>query len=214
MDSEVADTGLAKEFNDYRMLISSGEGEEMSPLSIQKKQWWFLRNFLNIGDFEEAARRTGVEPSTAAGWFRQPRFKQFLRERMRYAADKNGCTFDWSVSQLKDVWDGKAKRNRVQFECLKELNRMMGHVKENQGGINAREFINAEYVVIQKDSTINLGHQAPQISGDRGPVHSQISISPVREAMGEKHSSDFENVKGDSQASLHGLVSDQPAQAV
>ena len=192
------------------MVVSSGE----KIISITKRQFKFLKSFLATGDFEESAKQAGVERSTAVRWFRDPKFRQFLKERLQWAADRNGCTFEWAVSQLKGTWEGKQLKTKIQFECMKELNRMLGHVKEiPQGGINAGEFINAEYVVIQKGGAFNPGFKPAQIPGNSRQLEGQVYLPDMRASMGQDNVNGVEDDKGDSQTPLGGVVCDQPAQA-
>ena len=206
---EHIDTGLVQFGPTYRMVISSGE----KMISITKRQFSFLKNFLTHGDIDEAAKNVGVERKTVVGWFKNSNFRQFLKERLQYAADRNGCTFDWSVSELKGLWEGKRKKNKVQMDAMKEINRMLGFVKEIQGGVNAREFINAEYVVIQKAGPINVGPEFAQISRTGRSVPSQICLSDVRETVGEVNFGGMEGDKGDQPTAFNGVVSKQPVEA-
>ena len=206
---ELIETGLAQMGKDFKMIVSSGE----KIICITKKQFTFLKNFLATGDVDAAAEIAGVQRNTVLCWFRDSKFKQFLQERLKWAADRNGCTFDWAISELMDHWKGKTKKNKTQVDSMKEINRMLGHVKEFQGGINAREFINAEYVIIQKDNTLNIGPQSPQISNPSGSIPGQIYLPDVREAVGEVHPGGMEGHQGDQPAALDGVVCQQPTEA-
>ena len=193
------------------MVISSGE----KIISITKRQFSFLKCFLATGDVEEGAKAAGVETRTATNWFKQPRFRQFIQERLQYAADRNGCTFDWAVSELKGLWAGKVKKDKVQMDAMKEINRMLGHVKEFQGGINAREFINAEYVVIQKtsnDAAFDSGPKPAQVPGPSRSIEGSLYLPDVRAAVGQDDPNGLEAVQGDGQALLNDLVSNEPVE--
>jgi len=205
---EHIETGLAQMGNDYRMVISSGE----QIISITKRQFKFLKDFLATGDFNAAVSKAGVERITAVGWFKDSKFRKFLQERLQYAADRNGCTFDWAISELKNLWNGKRNRNKVQMDAMKEINRMLGFIKENQGGVNAREYINVEYAVIQKDSPINIGLNPPQIPAGGRPIEGQIYLPDVRKAMGKVNPGGMEGSQGDQSTALDGLVSKQSTQ--
>ena len=205
---EHIDTGMVQMGKDYRMVVSCGE----KIIPITKKQFKFLKLFLANGDVEEAAQAAGVERTTVVRWFRDPRFRLFLKERLEWAGARNGCTFDWAISELKKTWDGKQEKSKIQFECIKELNRMLGHVKEIQGGVNAREFINAEYVVIQKNPTFESGFKAPQISGNSRGITGEVYIPDVRQTVGQDSADGMEAFKINGEAQLDGLVCDKPAE--
>src|SRR3990167_1221777 len=187
------------------MVVSCGE----KIIPITKKQFKFLKLFLANGDVDEAAQAAGVERKTAVRWFRDPRFRLFLKERLEWAAARNGCTFDWAVAELKKTWEGKQDRSKIQFECIKELNRMLGHVKEIQGGVNAREFFNAEYVVIQKNPTFDSGFKAPQVSGNSRGIPGEVYLPDVRTPMGQDPADGVEAFKVNGQTQLDGVVCDE-----
>ena len=210
---EPFETGLSRFGKEYRMAISTGANLDTSMISISKRQWAFLRSFLNTGNLREAIEAAGVKKSDVVNWYKNPKFRNFLKERYQYAADRNGCTFDWSVSQLKGLWDGKVSKNKVQLDSLKEINRMLGHIKEFQGGINAREFINAEYVVIQKGNPVGAGPEPAQIPNNYRAMPSEICLPDVRTAIRKDDVVGAENDPINNQTKFLGLVSDQPTQA-
>lgn len=202
--SENIDNALAKIGTDYRMLISYGShGKDRDIISITKRQYIFLRTFLNSGNFEIACQVAEVEQKRASGWFKNPKFICFLKERIQEKANANGVTYEWWISRMKDIFEGKVEARQYQLEAGRIIGNACEFTKENRTYV--REFNNTELVFITQKSN-NPGALPPQESRNGGLIEGEISLPDGGPPVGQNSIADLPNAQEVPKTEVSGLV--------
>lgn len=106
-EPDAVEGAVQKIGKDIKAIVSFGSGHQV--ISLSKKQYGFVSHFMRTGDMEGACAVAGVERSRAVGWFRQARFRQFLKDRIEAAAKINGFDLYRWQSRMIDIFEGRDK---------------------------------------------------------------------------------------------------------
>ena len=115
---------------EIKAVVSFGDKKEI--ITLNKRQFGFLKFFLSTGDFSTACQKAGIQESTASNWFRDSRFKAFVKERIEQAAAANGYNFNRWVDNLIEISEGRKRANAAQIEATKVLGKAFKYLKDDE----------------------------------------------------------------------------------
>ena len=104
-EPDAVEGAIQKIGKEIKAIVSFGSGHQV--ISLSKAQYGFISYFMRTGDMEDACQVAGVERARAVGWFRQERFRRFLKDRIEAAAKINGFDLYRWQSRMIDIFEGR-----------------------------------------------------------------------------------------------------------
>lgn len=202
---------------DFRAVVSVGNGPGKEFVKITKKQFIFLRVFVQNGDLIKACATADITEDEGKRYFRNKNFAKFIREHLEYAANANGMTFFKWMSKLTDIFDGKnnslpADAGGVEVKDVLRagelIGKSLGFIRDTRTIKHERNANGPIEFIQQKQGYITaIPAPVPATGGlDPGP----ISVPDGRETLGQDPVRYIPHVTAIGQAPVSGVVRSTP----